>query len=463
MKSHNKVILSLIFVLVLICADVSPARGQTAGEQAILSPRLKRLKSELEKQGPRLEAFWQEITGRGTPLVEPIENSDRHVYVTFLWKGGGETKNVVILTSGNSQLGNAEYFPDALLSNLPGTNVWFKTYRMRNDARFGYRMAQNDSLDVLKDFKLDPKRAAAFKPDPLNNRHYTGFLGESSVVELDHAPLQIWIDPMPGVPEGKVEKLPFKSRILNNDRTIWVYTPAGYSNSRSDNNLLIKLGGDITGVPLPTILNNLIGKGKLPPTVAVAVDWGPGGVVTERWHNDKFNDFVAQELIPWVRKNYRVTARAGRTFLTGASLSANTAVYLGIQHPEIFGNVMAQSGGFAYRQRQNTPRPPLAGDLFEEDFPESEWLIRQIVARPKMPMRFYLEIGLMEEVVWREVPARYAFPSLVASTRHLRDVLQAKGYDVFYNEYNGAHEDLSWRGTYGEGLILLAGGKSKSK
>jgi enterochelin esterase family protein len=460
MKLYNPVILSLICVVVLFWAGVSAARAQTAGEQPILSPRLRRLKSELEKPDPKqLDSFWQEIAGQGTPLVEPTD-SGKYVYVTFLWKGDGETKNVVILTSGNSQLGNAEYFPDTLLSNLPGTNVWFKTYRMRSDARFGYRMARNDSLDVLKDFKLDPKRAAAFKPDPLNNRHYTGFLGESSVVELDHAPPQIWIDPMPGIPEGKVEKLPFKSRILNNDRTIWVYTPPGYSNSSSDNNLLIKLGGDMTGVPLPTILNNLIGKGKLRPTVAVVVDWGPGGVVTERWHNDKFNDFMAQELIPWVRQNYRVTAKATRTFLTGASLSANTAVYLAIQHPEIFGNVMAQSGGFTYRQRQNTPRP-VAGDLFEEDFPESEWLIRQIVARPKMPVRFYLEIGLLEEIVWREVPARYAFPSLVASTRHLRDVLQAKGYDVFYNEYNGAHEDLSWRGTYGEGLILLAGGRSK--
>ena len=228
-----------------------------------------------------VDFFWRQIEEQSTPLVEPIDNSDKYVYVTFLWKGDVETKNVLVLTSGNSQLGNAEYFPDALLSNLTGTNIWFKTYRMRNDARFGYRLAQNDSLDVLKDFKLDSKRAAAFKPDPLNNRHYTGFLGESSVVELDHAPSQIWINPMPGVPGGKVEKLPFKSRILNNDRTIWVYTPAGDSNSRSDNNLLIKLGGDIKGVPVPTILDNLIAKGKLPPTVAIAVVLGP------RWSNNR--------------------------------------------------------------------------------------------------------------------------------------------------------------------------------
>ena len=319
-------------------------------------------------------------------------------------------------------------------------------------------MAQNDSLDVLKDFKLDPKRAAAFKPDR-SKPPYPGFLGESSVVELDHAPPQIWINPMPGVPDGKVEK--YLSRAHSKQcTTLWIYTPPGYSNSGPDNNLLINFGGDIKGVPVPTILDNLIAKGKLPPTVAVAVDWGPGGVMTERWHNDKFNDFVAQELIPWVRKNYRVTAKPNRTFLTGASLSANTAVYLGIEHPEIFGNVMAQSGGFMYRQRQNTPRPRCRGSI-RRGFPESEWLIRQIVARPKMPIRFYLEIGLMEEVVWREVPARYAFPSLVSSTRHLRDVLLAKGNELFYNEYNGAHEDLSWRGTYGEGLILLAGGKSR--
>lgn len=449
----------MAIVAIAISFSFSNSYAQPPTDGTILSPRIKRLRADASIDKSAADNFWKEITA--TPLVEPVEGGGRYLYVTFLWKGNAATRNVVVLTNGNSQLGNAEYFPDAVLTNLPGTNVWYKTYRMRNDARFGYRMTENDSLEVLKDFKLDAKRAAAFQPDPLNTRHYSGFLGESSVVELPGAPPQPWITPMPGIAEGKVEKLTFASKILNNERAVWVYTSPNYQRSGPKNNLLLKLGGGIDGVPVPTILNNLTAKGKLPPTVAVVPEWGPGGIITERWHNDRYNEMVATELIPWIRQHYNVTSDPKRTFLTGASLSANSAVFLAMSHPEIFGNVVAQSGGFQYRQRQNDTKPRQPGELFEEDFPESEWLIREFVKRPKTSTRFYLEIGLMEEVVWREVPARYAFPSLVMATRHLRDVLQAKGYEVFYNEYNGAHEELSWRGTYGEALILLANSYAK--
>lgn len=38
-----------------------------------------------------------------------------------------------------------------------------------------------------------------------------------------------------------------------------------------------------------------------------------------------------------------------------------------------------------------------------------------------------------------------------------RDVLRAKGHEVFYQEFQGAHDYSSWRGTIADGLILLGG------
>lgn len=424
----------------------------------ILSPRLRSLVSDFEKTGPAtLDRFWYEIAENGTPLIEPIAGETRFLYVTFLWKGTTETRNVVVLTLGNNQLGSPGYFAHAQLAHLPNTNVWYRTYRLRNDARFSYRMAENDSLQVLTDFNLDPQRAAAFKPDPLNSRHYTNVFGENSVVELPNAPAQPWTERLPGVPEGKLESFPLHSGILNNDRKIWVYTPAGFT-TKKKYDLLVRLGDEFTDLPIPTILNNLIGKGKIPPTVAVFIGNAEDARIKEYWYDDQFAEFVARELMPWVRARYRVTTDPRRTIVAGSSLGGGTAIFLAMLHPELFGNVVAQSGGYMYpRHREDVARPAAPGQLMPDDFPENEWLAHELATRAKLPLRIYLEAGALEDVVWERSPPRYAYPSLLVAARHLRDVLLAKGYDLTYYEYNGAHEPMGRRGSFADALIALAG------
>jgi enterochelin esterase family protein len=46
---------------------------------------------------------------------------------------------------------------------------------------------------------------------------------------------------------------------------------------------------------------------------------------------------------------------------------------------------------------------------------------------------------------------------ILESTRHLRDVLLAKGYVVQYEEFVGGHDGLSWRGMLANSLIALLG------
>ena len=67
-------------------------------------------------------------------------------------------------------------------------------------------------------------------------------------------------------------------------------------------------------------------------------------------------------------------------------------------------------------------------------------------------MRFYLEAGSAEFNATGN-----AADSILFCTRTLRDVLRAKGYQVHYQEFEGGHDYLSWRGTQAKGLIALLG------
>lgn len=80
---------------------------------------------------------------------------------------------------------------------------------------------------------------------------------------------------------------------------------------------------------------------------------------------------------------------------------------------------------------------------------QPEWLIREYAASPRLPLRFYLEAGRFEE-------GRGAV-NILTTTRHMRDVLVAKGYPVVHAEHASGHDYLQWRGTLACGLIALLG------
>lgn len=81
---------------------------------------------------------------------------------------------------------------------------------------------------------------------------------------------------------------------------------------------------------------------------------------------------------------------------------------------------------------------------------EPSSLTRDYVQAPVRPVRFYLEAGLFEG-------NRAGQAGILESTRHLRDVLRAKGYSVQHREYAAGHDYLHWRGTLATGLTALLG------
>ena len=417
------------------------------------SPRLLALRDRLTA-GDRtaLDKFWKEISEQGAPIIESATDNDREVLVTMLWRAREETRNVFVFRLGDVS---------KPMVRLLDTDLWYKTFRLQKGARFIYQFAAN--LPDPKEWRGITRFEGALRNDPFNpfqfTEHYNEFNpyeGNSfSAVELPSAEPQSWSVVRANVPAGQVRRDKFTSKLLGNERSIWIYTPHGYAAGKKPYGLLILTDGGIyvnTG-RVATTLDNLIAAGLIPPLVAVMVD-NP-----HRWRelscNSTYADFLAQEIVPWARANYHATDRPEQTIIGGTSLGGLQAACVGLKHSEVFGNVLSQSGAFAWKPDG------------EKEF---EWLNRQFAASPRLPLRFSFEAGLMEGTWWWRslVPAPANGPAVIdptlrAANRNLRDTLQSKGYSVHYTEFNGNHGMLNWRGTLASHLIALVGIKPAPK
>jgi len=465
-RNAPKIVIRVSTVLVLSAsmANALAARGYQADnrENALvnqetarnvddrpLSPRLAALQDRL-KSGDRgaLDSFWKEIEQHGAPIIEPATDSDREMLVTMLWRAREETTNIFVFRLGDVS---------KPMVRLLDTDLWYKTFRLQKGARFVYQLAAN--LPDPKTWQGIIRFARDLRNDPLNPFQFAARSNEFnpyevdffSAVELPSAEPQLWTVAQRTVPTGRVQRDKFASKVLGNERPIWIYTPHGYAANKKPYGLLVLTDGGayVNTARVATTLDNLIAAGLIPPLVAVMVD-NPDRF-RELSCNSKYADFLAQEIVPWARANYHATDRPEQTIIGGASLGGLQAAFVGLKHSEVFGNVLSQSGAFDWK--------PDSEKVWE-------WLKRQFAASPPLPLHFSLEAGSLEGTWWwRFLPQRDPLPQppLLMTNRNLRDTLQSKGYAVHYTEFNGNHGFLNWRGTLANHLIALVGIKPVPK
>ncbi len=419
-----------------------PAAPAKEPRQKFTSPRMAALRKEVEA-GNRdaVAAFWREIEKQGAPIYERPEGNDHDELVTFLWRGTPSTRNVLILWGPYAVAKPADF----TMVNLGSTDVWYRTEVIRRGARFAYALSPNDPMEF--DEESSVQRASTGQADPLNPHKWrdgpfaTKFEYQS-VLEMPDARPQPYSTKREGVPAGKIEKSRIKSALLGNEHSLSIYTPPGYRKDGPKNGLLVVFDESayLLLVPTPIILDNLLADKKIPPMVAVLIGNPDGETRTrELPPNPKFADFLNNELVPWVRQNYNVATDPAKVVVAGSSFGGIASVYAGLRHPETFGNILCQSGSFWWA----APKP--------EPYTEPNFLAKEFVKSPKLPLRFYMDAGSFE------VDLEGQGGSILEPSRHMRDVLLAKGYEVHYQENVGGHDYLSWKGSLADGLLALIG------
>lgn len=413
------------------------------------SPRIEALRQEIASGNDGTTAFWKEVATIGTPLVESYEKDRRYQLVTFLWRATYETRSVFLRSPLQlPQLQTRDY----AMRRLFDTDVWYLTLRIPAGARFDYTISPNDPL--VFEGSRSAQRDTTAQADPLNPHRWNCDSRENSsrfrchsYAELPGAAPGTWFMKTPGIADGNTETKLFHSEIQKLDRTIAIHMPPGYQTNGPPNRLLVALDGDDylddEEIGLPATLNNLIAAAKIPSTLAVMVYNVHGRRLKDLLLNEEFAGFMAKELIPWVREHYNVTTDASQTVVTGHSAGGVAAVFIGLRYPDVFGNVLSQSGAVWW-----SPEMDLAN---YDATDETNWLARQFIAAPRSGVRIYLNAGTFEG----DTSARGS--GILEANRQLRDVLLAKGYEVYYRQFVGGHDFVSWRVMLGDGLLALLG------
>lgn len=385
----------------------------------LASPALAELAGQLA-QGGDTEAFWNARKAQGTPLVERLPGQPQQRLVTFLWRGAQHNVRMFGAPSGRHQA----------LQRLGTSDVWFASFEVPASTRLSYQLAPDVPLS-------DDRRVilATTRRDPLNPATFADSSGDAwlsrSRLELPDAPPQPWVAERPGIARGTLERKRLASDVLGNTRDVYLYRPAGWRPGAAGQALLVLFDAHAytRQVPTPTLLDNLIADGLIPPTAAIIIA-NPSDLSRQQElpPNPRFARFMAEQLMPWARQQ-GLSAPAASTVIAGSSYGGLAASYLGLMHPELFGNVLSLSGSY----------------WWAKDGEEPGWLTREYVQATPKPLRFYLQSGLFEG------------PTILDTNRHLRDVLRAKGYAVEAVEYPAGHDYLQWRGSLPCGLVSLIG------
>jgi len=435
-----------LFVAVLFCLWLLSARAADApGGGVPQSPRLQTLLAALDRKDPSaLADFWKQVETEHTPLVEELPNQPHDALFTFLIQAD-PADDVLNVRLGADFPMRTEHHTDTF-QRLGNSNVWYTSYVLPKASRSFYR------IRVPQGLHRSPSSPARFTIDGVLYEHYLDPLNPKVFPEgKDHidapgsyfvgseAPLNPYLKVRADVPSGTLQKFEIDSHSLGSKRTVTMYTPANYSGKGKPLPLILQFDAEayITDVAAPTMLDNMIAQKAIPPVI-VAFLHSQGTRNDDLQPNAKFQQFVAAELMPWIRDRYRISKDPKLNVVSGSSFGGLAAAYTAFVHPEIFGNVLSQSGAFWWS-------PTYLQDVSPS--PNAGWLVKQFAESTSKPIRFYMSVGSWESA------------GMLSGNRILRSVLAGKGNQVVYSEVVSGHNYANFQQSFPDGLIALLGDK----
>jgi enterochelin esterase-like enzyme len=318
-------------------------------------------------------------------------------------------------------------FPDDLSFEPLGESGW---WLLALDVPEGSRLEYK--LEVVDSF------GSRLVEDPLNGDVASHPFGANSVCEASGYVVPLWAVPHPAVATGRLVDFELDSSALERRTTASVYLPAGFSETGTPRYplLVVHDGSDyLRYAAATTVLDNLIGRSEMPPTVAAFI--APGERLVEYADEPRHAAFITSELVPALEAAFPLVATPAGRCLMGSSFGAVASFSTAWRAPTQFGRLLFQSGSFAGAGQGCRRRP-------EPLWQPVRRFVRAYVAEPiPVAERVFVSCG--------------SYESLICENRGIVPVLEGAGMSVRFVESRDGHNWASWRDSLGLALPWLFG------
>jgi len=247
------------------------------------------------------------------------------------------------------------------------------------------------------------------------------------------------------------KKISIQSDVLDEERTIIVYTPLHYDTRIDSYPVMYLLDGAAHFHHASGIVQFISNQGLIPEMIVVAVtnvdrtrDFSPTRI--EKWPTtggaEKFLNFLSDELIPYVDKKFRTQPF---NILTGHSFGGEFAAYALLYKPEVFDAYIAIS-------------PYL---MYDDDFVVKEAKTKLMSDYPD-DVQFYMTIGnepdyfeslsAFEEIIEEKLPKGFEFSYVKMENENhgsMPHLSIYKGLEWIYSDWRLPDETLA------EGLTAI--------
>lgn len=250
-----------------------------------------------------------------------------------------------------------------------------------------------------------------------------------------------------GVPHGTVTKIWYKSAVLDMDRRVYVYTPAGYENSGVKYPVFYLLhgaGGDedawTTMGRTAQIIDNLVAQGKAKPMIIVMTNGNANqagaqnevspvqvqgqaqtGMASYQRLAGKFEEHLVKDVVPFIEKNFRTLTGKENRAIAGLSMGGGHTQTIANNNPGLFNYI----GVFSMGIMGSNPNNPDAAKIEQERDAKIE------VLKNSGYKLYWIACGKDD----------FVYQSVIT----LRNTLDKHNFKYVYRESTGGHTWANWR------------------